>query len=87
MAPSLEIRINSVHDAKAVVTDLINIHKRITELGAASVELKISEECVKEANKILYGVFRVKVFTKVITTPENSILYVPPPLVLHEELV
>ena len=87
MAPSLEIRINSVHDARAVVTDMINIHKRIHELGATSVELKIAEECVKEANRILYGVFRVKVFTKVIATPENSILYVPPPLVLREELV
>lgn len=87
MAPSLEIRINSVADAKAVVSDLIGVHKRIKEVGANSVELKIAEECVKEANQILYGVFRVKVYTKVVPTAENSVLYTPPPIVLVSELV
>lgn len=77
MAPSLEIRINSVADAKALVSDILAVHQRIKEVGADSVELKVAEECVKEANRIIYGMFRVKVYTSVIKCADGRILFAP----------
>lgn len=77
MVPSLEIRINSVEDAKALIANLGEVHKEIKRSRADSVELKIAEECIKEVNKIVYGIFRVKVYTSVVKCADGRVLYAP----------
>jgi hypothetical protein len=71
---SLELRINSLDDAKACVQQSPKICKTCEALGLESIELFIAEEIIKEVEGFFAGVFSKKVFWKIVgPTPGNQL--------------
>lgn len=70
---SLEIRINSVDDAKAVVQQMITIQKEVVKRGLDSINFLVAREIQNQVNAIIYGVFgRTKTFTSYVSPRENN---------------
>lgn len=73
---SLEIRINSVDDARSVVRNQKQIIQSVKELRLDSIEFLVSQEFKTEISKLIYGVFRtVKTYTSYVAPREGNFLY------------
>lgn len=64
--PCLELRINSVEDARREVARSGKIFKRVKAFNLAGVELVIAKEVEKLVSPILAGAFRVKTYRSLI---------------------
>lgn len=77
---SLEIRINSVTDAKACVQHHESIFREIKRGGYDSVELMVAEEIDRQVDPYLAGLFRVRLFRKKIKCANGNTLFQLPVL-------
>lgn len=76
---SLEIRINSVDDAKSVVFNQVKIEQEAKEKECDSIEFLVSEEVRHEVSSIIYGVFRrIRTYTSYIKCREDNTLCILP---------
>lgn len=73
--PSLEIRINSVEDAKSVVRNMKKIEETCDSLGLRTIEFLVAQEIKNEVNPIIYGVFRRKTFTAYTAPRSGNVLF------------
>lgn len=75
---SLEIRLNSVDDAKSVVYNSGKILKTVQERGLDSIQFLIAKEVRSQVDEVIRGVFNIKTFTQsVIPQPGNSFFPIP----------
>lgn len=72
---SLELRINSVQDAKSAVFNGKRINETIESLGLDSVQLLIAQEIKSEVQPILTGVFRVRTYIGYTKPLDQNVLY------------
>lgn len=73
--PSLEIRINSLADAKAVVFNLQKINQTVESLSLDSIEFVIASEVRTEVAGIIYGAFRGKTYTHYVFPRNGNALF------------
>lgn len=69
---SLEIRINSIQDAKSVVYNMEKINRTRETLGLESIEFIVANEVKAEVAGIIHGVFKCKTFTSYTRTRGES---------------
>jgi len=74
-SPSLEIRINSLDDARSVVFHGGDIESARMALGLESVEFLVASEIKSEVNAVIRGVFRCRTFTSYVGVREGNKLY------------
>lgn len=80
--PSLEIRINSLSDAKSVVANMEKIHQAVQDNGLNSIEFIVANECRVEANAIIRGVLanKCKTYQSYTRTRGENVLFPLPHL-------
>lgn len=75
---SLEIRINSIADAKCAVAHFVKIHAALRDKDLKSVEYLIAKEIFNEVQPIISGVINTKIFMQqVIPKEENELFLLP----------
>lgn len=74
----LEIRINSVQDAKACVQHHERISHRIKTGGFDAVELLVAQEVERQVEQFLAGLFRVRTFRAQVKTKDGNTLMLLP---------
>lgn len=73
---SLEIRIDSIDDARSVVKNMKHISEKIKNLRLDSIEFLVAQEIKTEVSEIIYGIFRtVKTYTSYVSPREGNFLY------------
>ena|SRR3990167_1306278 len=76
--PSIEIRINSVDDATSAVQNSKLIHDEAFARGINSIEFLVAAGLEKRVDKILIGIFRLKLYFKTVKPqPENIFFPIP----------
>jgi hypothetical protein len=75
----LEVRINSVDDARACVQHGAQILAAMRDADCDGVELLIAQELKPEVAPIIAGAFSVRQFTRYIKPGEGNIFYPLPP--------
>jgi hypothetical protein len=76
---ALEVRINSIHEAKAALQNVVGITKRFKDEGFTVLQFLIADEIKKDVMPILDGGFQVKTGYKTQKPPEGTVLFVLPP--------
>lgn len=72
---SLEIRINSVQDARSAVFHSKRVMETMTSLGLETIQFLLAEEVKNDVYPILAGAFRVKTYTSYLRTRDNNVLF------------
>jgi hypothetical protein len=72
---SIEIRINSVADAKSVVRNQKEILQRVKENSKDSIEFLVAAEIQTDVNAIIRGVFRIPTYTSYVSCRPGNALY------------
>lgn len=72
---SLEIRVNSVADAKSIVYNMGKIVLTMESLNLRSLELLIAEEVKHEVAPILFGAIPKKIFTGYVKARGDNVLF------------
>lgn len=78
MDRSIELRINSLQDAKSVVYNMAKITQTIEAIGLDSVEFLIAQEIKDEVSPILAGVFRIKTYTSYVKPRGDNVVFLLP---------
>lgn len=79
LSPSLEIRINSLNDAKTAVQHSPMIVHEMRKRGLDSLEIVMADEIASQAFAVIGGAFAVKVFYKLLASrPGNQFFALPP---------
>lgn len=77
--PCLEIRINSINDAKAVVQHMGVVMEKLQRYGLSAIEFMIAEEVDASTRPILVGAFRCPTYRSIIAAkPSNTFAQIPP---------
>lgn len=72
---SLELRINSVDDARSVVFNMFQIQKEAQEKGLDSIQFLIAKEIRGPVDAIIRGVFKMKTFTQSVIPQTGNVFY------------
>lgn len=72
---SLELRLNSVQDAKSAVYNSKKIMETVQSLGLDSIQLLIAEEVKNEILAIVAGAFRIKTWTGYVKCRDQNALF------------
>lgn len=74
----LEIRINSVQDAKSATQNSGKVAAKMKKEGFTHLQVWVAKEVQNEAMPLLAGAFKAKTAIKIIS-PKDTVLYVLPP--------
>ncbi len=84
---SLEIRINSLQDAKSVMQNFQAINNACKDQFLSSIECLVAKEIYHEVQEILAGAFQVKAFYSQIAPRTGNTLFILPPFIEVAPLV
>jgi hypothetical protein len=82
---SIELRLNTVADAKSVVFNSRKIEETRQALGLQSIEFLVAQESKAEISAIIYGVFKCRTYTSYVSPKGENVLFHLPHFQEHKQ--